>query len=103
MLIKVGRGNAIINFFNIQADSSEACDAWVQHLANLAFYWRARKEARQSIIAKHDYADMFTEEFRYALTHQEKGKDFNKPPVVDTRIWSICCFEQCRDVVVCII
>ncbi|KAG2226771.1 hypothetical protein INT45_005736 [Circinella minor] len=83
----------------LRADSSEACDAWVQHLTNLSFYWRVRKEAQQKIIAKHHYGDMFTEEFRYTLTHQEKGYDFNKTPNVDTRIWSICCFEQCRDIV----
>ncbi|KAI9248811.1 hypothetical protein BDA99DRAFT_225954 [Phascolomyces articulosus] len=83
----------------LKADSSEACDAWVQNLAYLTLYWRARKEAQRNINAKHDYTHMFDEDFRYAITHQEKGSDFNKPPVVDTRIWSICCFEQCRDIV----
>ncbi|KAI9496222.1 hypothetical protein BDB00DRAFT_137271 [Zychaea mexicana] len=83
----------------MKADSCEACDAWVHHLANLIVYWRAYKEARLNVNAQHDFGDVFEEEFRYGITHKEKGSEFNKLPQVDTRIWSICCFEQCRDIV----
>ncbi|KAI8143282.1 hypothetical protein BJV82DRAFT_612191 [Fennellomyces sp. T-0311] len=83
----------------LKSDSSGACDAWVRHLSRLIVYWRAHKEASLNINAQHDFSDMFDEEFRLSLTDEEKGSDFNRKPVVDTRIWSICAFDQCREVV----
>ncbi|ORZ02787.1 Pleckstrin homology domain-domain-containing protein [Syncephalastrum racemosum] len=83
----------------LQAPSATTCDAWVRHLNELMIYWKARKEAVRLIHAKHCYSDTLEEAFRTRATGEGSHAWFNQVPEVDTRIWSYCVFDQCRDIV----
>lgn len=73
----------------LEAYSSETCDLWVNYLSQLIVYWKARKEAVK--VAHHSYYDCQEE--------KANGRKKNEE-LADTRIWSYCLYEQCRDVVV---
>ncbi|CDS09305.1 hypothetical protein LRAMOSA10665 [Lichtheimia ramosa] len=80
-------------------ESSELCDTWVSYLTKLSLYWRARKEAERDIHASQDFGQLLDDEYRLVMTGEEKSKEFHRRPEVDTRIWNICPFEGCRDIV----
>lgn len=84
----------------LQAPSAATCDAWVHHLMKLMIYWKARKEAVRLIHAKHCYRDTMDDVFRSQSTDEDSHAWFNRAPERDTRIWSYCVFDQCRDIVV---
>lgn len=72
----------------------------MSYLTKLSLYWRARKEAERDIHASQDFGQLLDDEFRLVMTGEEKSKEFHRKPEVDTRIWNICPFEGCRDIVV---
>lgn len=72
----------------------------MSYLTKLSLYWRARKEAERDIHASEDFGELLDDEFRLVMTGEEKSKEFHRKPEVDTRIWNICSFEGCRDIVV---
>ncbi|KAI8636840.1 hypothetical protein BD408DRAFT_76386 [Parasitella parasitica] len=85
--------------------SSETCDLWVNYLAQIIVYWKARKEAEKDAHSHHSFALNSTIENENALiktgVNTEDGCTHRKEKeLADTRIWSYCLYEQCRDVVV---
>ncbi|KAI9477739.1 MAG: hypothetical protein EXX96DRAFT_224545 [Benjaminiella poitrasii] len=80
--------------------SSETCDLWVNYLARIIVYWKARKEAEKDA---HSHANLFinTDNDTKKRTSKEKVVERSvKEKIADTRIWSYCLYEQCRDIVV---
>ncbi|KAL0139049.1 Pleckstrin homology domain-containing protein [Mucor lusitanicus] len=84
--------------------SSETCDLWVNYLAQIIVYWKARKEAEKDAHSHDNFLTQPAIESENALiktgantvdgcVHRKEKK------LADTRIWSYCLYEQCRDVV----
>ncbi|CAO3627157.1 unnamed protein product [Mucor fragilis] len=84
--------------------SSETCDLWVNYLAQIIVYWKARKEAEKDAHSHDNFLTQPAIESENALiktgTNTEDGCVHRKEErLADTRIWSYCLYEQCRDVV----
>ncbi|KAL9559036.1 hypothetical protein MBANPS3_000599 [Mucor bainieri] len=84
--------------------SSETCDLWVNYLAQIIVYWKARKEAEKDAHSHDSFLTQPDIESANALiktgTNTEDGCVHRKEArLADTRIWSYCLYEQCRDVV----
>ncbi|KAG0179225.1 hypothetical protein DFQ28_003146 [Apophysomyces sp. BC1034] len=83
-----------------EANSSDTCNAWVDQLAKLVVYWKAHKEAQRDAHAQHNFANTLNENLHLATDRREEAVKTNGKKIsADTRIWSRCVFEQCRDVV----
>ncbi|KAG1413431.1 hypothetical protein G6F58_007497 [Rhizopus delemar] len=87
------------NGLNIQFEtfSMSTCDVWVNYLSQLVVYWKARKEAKREAHLN----DRFTNSL---MNEQEKGmggacRHDKEKKLADTRVWSYCLYEQCRDIV----
>lgn len=68
-------------------------------------YWKARKEAEKDAHSHDNFLTQPAIESENALiktgTNTEDGCVHRKEErLADTRIWSYCLYEQCRDVVV---
>ncbi|KAI7868168.1 Pleckstrin homology domain-containing protein [Spinellus fusiger] len=82
----------------LEAFSSETCDVWVSQLSKLSVYWKALDEGERDVSADCD---------RYLLpcsSPELTGQRARFSPartdaLADTRLWSLCLFEQCRDIV----
>ncbi|KAK4516728.1 structural constituent of ribosome [Mucor velutinosus] len=84
--------------------SSETCDLWVNYLAQIVVYWKARKEAEKDAHSHDNFLTQPAIESENAFiktgANTEDGcAHQNEKKVADTRIWSYCLYEQCRDVV----
>lgn len=64
----------------------------------LVLYWKAHKEAERDT---HNDQHMLENGYRSSSTRTEKEGAAAEEDV-DTRLWSLCCYDQCRDVVVCL-
>lgn len=91
-----------------QAYSSDTCDLWVNYLAQIIVYWKARKEAEKEAHTLENFSNISISKptpntlIRDGnMANTQDGCVHNKEETVaDTRIWSYCFYEQCRDVVV---
>ncbi|KAL0080374.1 hypothetical protein J3Q64DRAFT_1246551 [Phycomyces blakesleeanus] len=83
-----------------EAFSNETCDAWVHQLAKLIVYWKALKEAERDVHARNNFYNGLNHHMQLALEENPVQLPKDKNCLVDTRIWSLCAFEQCRDVMV---
>lgn len=92
----------------MQAYSSDTCDLWVKYLAQIIVYWKARKEAEKDA---HTHDRFFNSNSSTAagntviknntqIDTQDGCIHRKQEAIADTRIWSYCLYEQCRDVVV---
>ncbi|CEP16159.1 hypothetical protein [Parasitella parasitica] len=83
--------------------SSETCDLWVNYLAQIIVYWKARKEAEKDAHSHDSFVLNPAIQSENALiktgANTEDGCTHRKERLADTRIWSYCLYEQCRDVV----
>ncbi|CAO0802774.1 unnamed protein product [Mucor circinelloides] len=84
--------------------SSDTCDLWVNYLAQIIVYWKARKEAEKDAHSHNNFLTNPAIESENALiktgVNTEDGCVHRKEKrLADTRIWSYCLYEQCRDVV----
>ncbi|KAI7907449.1 Pleckstrin homology domain-containing protein [Cokeromyces recurvatus] len=73
----------------LEAYSSDTCDLWVNYLSQIIVYWKARKEAEKDAHSASHYTT------NKAVEHKHR----RKVNLADTRIWSYCLYEQCRDIV----
>ncbi|KAI9316523.1 hypothetical protein BX666DRAFT_251608 [Dichotomocladium elegans] len=98
-LLEMVMNNGIVLKF--ESETPETCDAWVRSLTDLSLYWRAQHEAERDIQANQDSADILSNQYQQTVKGVDEAvKDLYKKPEVDTRIWSICWYTRCRDVVV---
>lgn len=99
---------AKINTFSLQAYSSDTCDLWVNYLAQIIVYWKARKEAEKDVHTHDKFSNNNSSTVSENTLIKDKtqidtqdGCAHRKQEIIaDTRIWSYCLYEQCRDVVV---
>ncbi|KAI9362212.1 Pleckstrin homology domain-containing protein [Pilaira anomala] len=90
-----------------EAYSGDTCDIWVKYLAQIIVYYKARKEAYKDAHT-HDKS-VYNDTLQESENTISNGKDQtdtqygcvhnNHEDMVDTRVWSYCLYEQCRDVV----
>ncbi|GAN00798.1 conserved hypothetical protein [Mucor ambiguus] len=84
--------------------SSETCDLWVNYLAQIIVYWKARKEAERDA---HSHGSILTQPpienenalIKTGINTEDDCVHRKEERLADTRIWSYCLYEQCRDVV----
>lgn len=77
----------------------------MNYLAQIIVYWKARKEAEKDAHSHNNFLTNPAIESENALiktgVNTEDGCVHRKEErLADTRIWSYCLYEQCRDVVV---
>ncbi|KAI7885476.1 uncharacterized protein EV154DRAFT_24887 [Mucor mucedo] len=92
-----------------EAYTSDTCDSWVKYLAQIIVYWKARKEAEKDAhthdrFSNNNISSTDTEDTLIKDNGQIDTKKGcvhrHQEMIADTRIWSYCLYEQCRDVVV---
>ncbi|KAG2229736.1 hypothetical protein INT48_002070 [Thamnidium elegans] len=89
------------------AHSGETCDLWVNYLAQIIVYYKARKEADKDVHTRdtsvYNSAIKVSENTLITDNNQIDTQDGcihkKEESMVDTRIWSYCLYEQCRDIV----
>ncbi|RCI05928.1 hypothetical protein CU098_013579 [Rhizopus stolonifer] len=79
-----------------EAYSSDTCDLWVNYLAQIVVYWKARKEAVKDV---HSYDNFIFNHAKSLVNTKDGCAHHQNQRLADTRIWSLCLYEQCRDVV----
>ncbi|KAF7723844.1 hypothetical protein EC973_001569 [Apophysomyces ossiformis] len=84
-----------------EAYSADKCTMWMDQLSKLIVYWKAHKEAQRDAHAQHNFSNTLQENLHLAHSENEESTNNSKDHkvVADTRIWSRCVFEQCRDVI----
>lgn len=68
----------------------------MHRLAKLTVYWRAHAEAERDAHSQDNFSHTLASDY---LMEEEKGQRAENVRV-DTRIWSYCCYDRCRDIVV---
>lgn len=70
----------------------------MKNLAQIIVYWKARREAERE---SHTHDNFIIKDkdndSKDGCVHKSKEEE-----LADTRIWSYCLYEQCRDVMVCL-
>lgn len=77
----------------------------MNYLAQIIVYWKARKEAERDA---HSYDNFVTNSviegknapIKTGVNTKDGCVHRKEESLADTRIWSYCLYEQCRDVVV---
>ncbi|KAI8092795.1 uncharacterized protein BX664DRAFT_94747 [Halteromyces radiatus] len=95
-----------------EAPSSDLCDQWILCLSDLVVYAKARQEADRdahshavftspcdSNVGKKQECSGTSVIDNLSLYHSDRLEN-SKQTFVDTRIWSICLFDQCRETAV---
>lgn len=77
----------------------------MNYLAQIIVYWKARKEAEKDSYSYDNFVNNSAIEGENALIRtgvntQDGCVHRKEERLADTRIWSYCLYEQCRDVAV---
>ncbi|GAA5806482.1 hypothetical protein HPULCUR_012016 [Helicostylum pulchrum] len=88
------------------AHSGETCDLWVNYLAQIIVYYKALKEADKDAHTRDTsvYNSTIKVSENTLITDNNQIDTQNgcvhkkEESMVDTRIWSYCLYEQCRDI-----